>query len=551
MSLLVRLANRAYAMSAAPSHARFARALRDPARSQHRILQRVLQANAATEFGRAHRFSVIRTLAEYQDAVAARSYDEQAGQMLRMANGESNVLTADPPRCFEPTSGSSGGTKLLPYTASLLREFSAATLPWMRDLLNHRPLLRGGRSFWVITPPARTSLHTDGGVPIGLEHDSDYFPRPVRTLIDRLMVAPRALARAPDIRTCRYLTLRAMLGAEDLVFISVWSPTYLSLLATALEGDFPRLLRDLETGEISVSLPADVRAELVRALPAQPARARALRRRFGSTPPIDLGELWPRLQLISCWTDGYASHVLPPARDRFPRIEFQGKGLLATEGVVSIPWIAADGAVAAVTSHVLEFIPEAGGRALGVHEIRVGETYEVLLTTSGGLYRYRLQDLVSVDGWYQGTPILSFRGRIDRTSDLVGEKLSVSFVERVLAEASQDCAVQSPFALMAPEWPERSTPLYHLYTEANPEDAGRYAAAVEARLRRSHHYDLARALGQLDGVRGISVTSGAERYEAACVRRGARAGAVKPTALDCRGRFIRDLSCDAALETAP
>lgn len=550
MSLLVRLANRAYAMSAGPAHGRFARALTDPARAQEMALQRVMRTNVATEFGRAHGFSGIRALSEYQDAVAPRSYDDAAPEIQRMASGATNVLTAEPLRCLEPTSGSSGASKLVPYTAGLLREFSAATLPWIRNLLQHHPALREGRSFWVITPPTRVSTKTDGGVPIGLEHDSDYFPAPVRTLIDRLMVAPRALARAPDIKTCRYLTLRALLGADDLVFMSVWSPTYLSLLTTALEEDFARLLGDLETGEVSVTLSSDLRAELRRALPARPARARALRQRFGSTPPADLGELWPRLRLISCWTDGYAPRVLPPVRARFPRVEIQGKGLLATEGVVSIPWIEAGGAVAAVTSHVLEFVPTAGGRALGVHELTSGETYEVLLTTSGGLYRYRLHDLVRVEGWYHATPILSFRGRADRTSDLVGEKLSVRFAEEVVAEAGRAAAVQSPFVLLAPEWPERSAPLYHLYVEGSPENAERYASAVEAQLRCSHHYELARALGQLDPVRGIAVSSGAERYEAACVRRGARAGGVKPVALDCRGEFAQDFASGAELEAS-
>jgi hypothetical protein len=465
-----------------------------------------------------------------------------------MADGAPGVLTSEALRCFEPTSGSSSANKLIPYTASLLREFSAATLPWIRDLLTHRPALREGRSYWVITPPTRPRARTPGGVDIGLEHDSDYFPRPLRALLDRLLVAPRALARAPDVRTCRYLTLRALLGAEDLAFVSVWSPTFLLLLANALDEDFGRLLSDLETGDLSVPLARDIRLALQRALPPRPAIARALRRRFGNAPPADLGEVWPRLHLISCWTDGASGRVIGPVRERFPRVAIQGKGLLATEGVVSIPWSAAGGSVAAVTSHVLEFIPAGGDRALGVHELEVGATYEVLLTTSGGLYRYRLQDLVRVEGTHAATPILSFRGRADGTSDHVGEKLSPSFVEEVLAKASDECALAAPFLLLAPEWPDGGTLRYQLYVEASGASAERAARVVETALRTNHHYDLARALGQLDAVRGVAVTHGIERYEELCTQRGARAGAVKPVALDRRGALARVFTDGASLE---
>src|SRR5207253_83294 len=112
-----------------------------------------------------------------------------------------------------------------------------------------------------------------------------------------------------------------------------------------------------------------------------------LRRRFGGRPPEDLGALWPRLALISCWSDGHAQRAIAAMRTRFPRVELQGKGLLATEGVVSFPLLDAGGSIAAVTSHFLEFVEPNGSDARGVEELETGRTYEVLLTTSGGLYR--------------------------------------------------------------------------------------------------------------------------------------------------------------------
>ena len=49
------------------------------------------------------------------------------------------------------------------------------------------------------------------------------------------------------------------------------------------------------------------------------------------------------------------------------------------------------------------------------HEHDMGRTYAIILTTSGGLYRYRIGDLV--EGIVQ-CPILRFCGRENNVSDM-------------------------------------------------------------------------------------------------------------------------------------
>ena len=57
-----------------------------------------------------------------------------------------------------------------------------------------------------------------------------------------------------------------------------------------------------------------------------------------------LGEaLWPRLVLVSCWADAAASDSAASLRRRLPHARLQPKGLLATEGVVSLPLLAGAG----------------------------------------------------------------------------------------------------------------------------------------------------------------------------------------------------------------
>ena len=57
----------------------------------------------------------------------------------------------------------------------------------------------------------------------------------------------------------------------------------------------------------------------------------------------------------------------------------------------------------AIGSHFFEFI-DANGCARLAHQLERGVDYTVVVTTGGGLYRYRLADRVSVDGWCAATP---------------------------------------------------------------------------------------------------------------------------------------------------
>ncbi|MDQ3915668.1 MAG: GH3 auxin-responsive promoter family protein [Actinomycetota bacterium] len=534
MTMLVGALSRAYMAAAAPAARVLGGALDNPGRAQASVLRRIVTSNRDCAFGRAHGFSSILNYTDFAKCVPIVDYEDLRPWVDRIRAGEVGVLTGERVSFLEPTGASSGASKLIPYTRSLKREIARAVHPWIRDLLSGHPELLDGRSYWAISPPLRLGEQERSAVPIGASHDLEYLPRAVGALLDKSFVVPRAACEIDDLDAGRYVTLRALLGAEDLAFISVWNPSFLTLLVGRLDDWFERLVHDVERGAISIALEPSLRERLERRLPARPDVAARLRR-FGSRPPDDLGELWSRLAVISCWTDGHARRAVDALRLRFPDVEIQGKGLIATEGVVSIPLARHPAPPAAVTSHFLEFVPEGGGDALPVDQIEEGYTYEVVITTGGGLYRYRLKDMVRVQGRVGRTPSLRFVGRVDATSDLCGEKLTPAFVERALSAGSDTSGVRPAFALLSPRW--GNPPSYDLWVELQPEDARlperaeRLADAIEAELRRAHHYDLCRALGQLGPLRARPINHGERAYERVCTQRGQRAGAVKPPAL--------------------
>lgn len=511
-------------------------ACEDPAAAQAAVLRRVLTGAAGSRYGQAHGFEGITTPEAYQARVPVVDGEGLRPWVEAIARGEPEVLTTEPVLMLERTSGSASAAKLVPYTASLRAEFQAATSAWLHDLYTRRPALRGRTAYWSISPLGRAPERTAGGLPIGFEDDTAYFEPAERWVLGRLMAAPPALREAPDLATCRYVTWRHLLQGRGPALVSVWHPSFLTLMVEGARQEADRLLHDLAHGALSPPepLPLALHARLSQGLAPDPARARALAARLREGPWRG-SDLLPDLALVSCWTEGAATRALPALQAHFPGVEVQGKGLLATEGVVSVPLLDAPGALPALTSHFLEFVPvdDAEARPRLVHELEDGACYEVLLTTGGGLHRYALRDVVEVVGRLGRVPLLGFRGRAGLVSDLVGEKLAAVFVEDVLARVLTAHALGGRFAMLAPA-SGGEPPGYELYVAAELDHEGleHLTLGLELGLRDNPHYAYARELGQLRRARVVPVGADAEaRYVTACVALGQRAGDVKPTPL--------------------
>ncbi|HEY3914988.1 MAG TPA: GH3 auxin-responsive promoter family protein [Verrucomicrobiae bacterium] len=467
MQLKATIANTLWAASNLPAYGRFRRALREPERAQKAKLRTYLEANTQSAFGKEHGFTDIRSYEEFARRVPLGDYESFEPWIARIRGGEGNVLTREAVTHLVPTSGSTAARKLIPFTAGLQREFDAAIGAWMVDLQRQAPGILGGPAYWSITPVLREAEVEESSVPIGFDSDAAYLGGAKRWLAEAVIVRPPG---ARDVEQFRSETLRLLMRCRELRLISVWHPSFLTLLL-----------------------------EKVSEYPA---------------------ELWPELRVISCWGCGTVADL----RRRFPNVLIQPKGLIATEAFVTLPF---EGRYPlALNSHFFEFIDDRR-RAHPAWELRDGEKYEVVVTTAGGLWRYRLGDRVRVNGACS----LEFLGRAGNVSDRFGEKLSEAFVAEVLGEMFQ--ASPPRFALLAPD--EDGAGLrYTLYVEGEAR-LGR-AGELDRALRRNPHYAYCRDLGQLLPARVFGIrNSGFEAFVSRQAEAGARLGDVKPLALSTAG----------------
>lgn len=520
-------------------------------KTQTRKLRALISKNKNTVFGKEHHFDKIHDVESFKKNVPIREYEHFEPYISRILAGEKNILTAGDIILFEPTAGTTSGSKLIPYTRTLKKEFQKAVNPWLFDIYKSNRQLLGGKSYWSITPAVAGKKYTPGGIPIGFEEDSEYLGV-LGKILKNVFVVPNAVARLENIENFRYATAYFLLLESDLALISVWNPTFLILLLDAIDRYIDCLAKDIHDGTLTLPRPAGGSFPAPYTIKPRPKRANQLMKIFTGEDARRFTRAWQRLKLISCWTSGFSRHYAEKLSAYFPGVAIQGKGLIATEGIMTIPFNNDGQYYPAYTSHFFEFLEQDDGRDARdardgegkpnpetrlLHQLETGKEYTVIITTGGGLYRYNIKDKITVVGKRGGTPLTIFSGRED-VCDIVGEKLSHGHCRRVIEEAVKKYDLKIEFILLAPGL-ESSGCYYTIYLEIRGEpDPGKlrlFRHGVEQGLLENFHYRYGRELGQIAPLRLFLIDPGGIRvYFNRCNENGQKIGDVKAGVLDKR-----------------
>lgn len=454
----------------APAHAAYQTALRHPQRTQAQILRTILRSNQHSQFGQQHHFAHIRSPEDYAQRVPIQSYDTLAPSIARHAGGEANILTSSPVIQFEETGGSTAGAKLIPYTAPLLTAFQHGIHAWFADLIAQRPHAFSGCLYFIISPATRSRSHTAGGIPIGTGNDLNYLGSALAEHIAPQTLYHPRLAEQQSPESWQIRTAALLAQSPNLSLISAWSPTLLLNIIHTLHQQQDRILSQIPDA----------------------ARRRTLAQALAPAVP-NTQKIWARLDTISCWDSHTAAAPAAQLRQLFPHAHLQGKGLLATEGITTLPFSGC--LLPALTSHYYEFADE-HNRIHRLHQLQHGNRYRLILTTQGGLYRYDTQDwLLAQASPHANVPSLHFIGRSSLTSDLVGEKLTEAFVAHAIPQAL------APFSgclfLQGSTTPQPHYILWHEPTFTPSENA---LAALNTALCANPQYHYAQQIGQLGNL---------------------------------------------------
>ena len=453
---MTRIARMAVSIAGRRAAARFDEATKSVAESQQKKLLEILRRNADTEYGREFGFRSLRSLAEYAKTVPLVRYENIADRVRRMANGEPNVLTAEKPVMFARTSGTTGEPKLVPITPTCRgRDHADQMRTWLYHAQAAHPGIFEGKVLSLVSPAVEG--HTPCGIPFGSTSGHIYQNLP--GIVRKTYVVPYPVFEIDDHDAEFHAVMRLGLTA-DVRFLCTANPSSILKLCEFARDHAEDLIRDIRDGTLKADLQVskEARASVQDRLRPDPEAARALEamraRRDGKLLP---GDYWPRLELIGCWKGGTVGAHVQHFGEWFDPDGVGAKpvrdwGYLSSEARGSIPLTdEGSGGVLTVATNVYEFVEVAqvedepddpsSWEFLGAHEVDSPRDYYVFLTTTGGLYRYDINDVVRIEGFHNETPILTFQRKGRGMTSLTGEKVSDNQVIEAVNSAAAETGV--------------------------------------------------------------------------------------------------------------
>lgn len=494
--------------------------------AQSDFLQHCLRTNQASAFGQAHQFPRLTTADDFRAAVPIRHYEEMEDWIERAVESESGVLTSDPPVRFWKTTGTTSQAKKIPVTAASAARTWESFLTLQGFHLRHYPdLARGADTTLVAHLSPRPLQHHLGPrhLPYCSTTEAPIEVRPGREDLVAPWLLP--LQQQPPDEEERLFFLLSFAAAHDLVCISCLHPSRFQTILNSLQHNRHRLIAQLRRGPL--------------------ARPELAERLEGIGQDLSPRHLWPNLQYVSSWSGAYLSRYRGMMRDHFSP-HFYPAPSVSSEVFLTMPIDPdPDSQPLHLRGGFFEFVP--GDRpvlpdspTLLAHELCAGQTYEVVYTTQGGLYRYASCDIFRVERLEGVVPRLQYVGRRS-VSDLTGEKLAeVQAQEGVLEVLSRHQMENQPFVVCAQLEPQ---PHYALALESPPRDPGaraRLAEEIDATLAQiNSRYQMKRNFGDLQPLVIEPLPAGTlAHYRRQRIQSGLPAGQVKDPVLSREGEGL-------------
>lgn len=423
--------------------ASFVRKTQRVALTQERFLLSLLRLYQNTEFGQHHGLAEIKTVAQFRERIPVSSYSDYEPYIMRIAQGEPNILTPDPVIYLNLTSGTTGKQKLIPVTKrsrqarSLVNQTSTGFLV---EAMQRQKLPVGKL---LVTTSVRLLGRTTGGINYGFVSAGDL--RLNRRLYRQVTAQPFDVLKVADSLARHYICLLFALRDRQTRIIGANFPILGLQLGNYLESYSEDLIHDLETGKIAswLKLEPELRTNLERDWSADPQRALELRHILKMEGRLTPQSVW-QLSAVVTALGGTSNFYLERFPTYFGDVPVFGGIYASSEAAFGACYdLNQEGAILAIDSGFFEFIPEDQWqinppKTLLPSEVTPGHYYRILVTNYSGLYRYDINDVVEVLGFYNQAPIVVFRYRHGGLLSATTEKTTEFHATQVMQRLQQD-----------------------------------------------------------------------------------------------------------------
>ena len=363
--------------------------LSDPAPFQSRLLQKILNENSNTQYGKKYTFTHVNNYTDYKKAVPLVAYNDIENHIHAMIDGKHNVLNKDVITWFAKSSGTSNNrSKYIPVSKNYLTNghlkcaWDAASYIYNEDpqakLFADKTFIMGGS----IEELGNNKFAGDISAII-LHH----FPK-----IGRRFYTPdfeTALMKNWDEKIKRM----AKLTADENVTLFAGVPSWTLVL-------FEEILK--QTGKENIS------------------------------------EVWPNLKSYLHGGVGFEPYeklirqMLPSPKVNFREVYNASEGYFGIQNQKQI-----EGMTLLFDHEIFyEFIPfesidETNPTCLTIDEVEKGKRYVLVITNSSGLYRYKMDDVIEFTSTKPYK--IKVRSRTQQYLNAFGEELMVCNTDTAIA----------------------------------------------------------------------------------------------------------------------
>lgn len=442
MGLLKPLAARIFAKLV---HRRAQQWIQNPVQAQARTFRELLDQARHTRFGLDHGFGAIKTHDDFVQAVPIRDYEELKPYILRVLEGEADVLWPGKPLYFAKTSGTTSGAKYIPITGPSIKEQVKAS---RNAILNY------------IHETGKASFVT--GKMIFLQGS------PV-------------LSDKNGIKTGRLSGISAH-----------YVPAYLQ--ANRLPSWETNCIEDWETKVERIV--DETIGENMTVIAGIPSWVQMYFERLKERTGKNIGSLFPNFQLFIYGGVNYEPYrskfenligrrvdsieLFPASEGFFAYQDRQGeKGLLLLlDAGIFYEFVRAEAF----------FEPNAKRHTIG--EVAIGVNYVMVVSTNAGLWGYNLGDTVAFTSLNPYRVIVT--GRIKHFISAFGEHVIAKEVEFAMEKAIEETGARVNEFTVAPQInPEGDQLPYHEWLiefERPPEDEARFISILDQTLQQQNSY---------------------------------------------------------------
>ncbi len=372
--------------------AQIEKVLYDPIPYQQRLLKEILGNNRDCRYGQQYSFDSIKDYEQYASAVPIVTYEELFPYIEKMLAGAPRLLVSEPVRWFAKSSGTTNArSKFIPVTGTYLNK-GHLKCTWFTAsaIYNEDPTCKLFAQKNLIMAGSLTPL--ENGITIGdisaiMMH---HYPK-----IGRRFSTPK----------------------RDLALTADWDKKIELMVANCMD-DKVTLIGGVPTWTIV----------LIKALLAASGKE-------------TLTEVWPDLKTYMHGGVGFGPYAAL-LRKYMPEDKVTFREVYnASEGYFAIQDKSDEEGMSLLCDHQVfyEFIPldvleQACPQALPLWQVELGKLYAIVITTSAGLYRYKIGDLVEFTSL---SPYkIKVRGRVEQYLNVFGEELIVAHTDAAISEAS-------------------------------------------------------------------------------------------------------------------